>query len=533
MTSIDNAAFYCCKKLRDINIPNRVTTIYRSTFAYCESLATIIIPDNVTSIEDFAFHNCSNLRSVNIPNSVTTIGYAAFRNCINLTSVDIPYGVRSIRKIAFEGCSNLTSINIPNSVTDIADTAFPSTTRIIRGEAGSKEDTHLIASKPSSSSSSTSSKPSSSSFSTSSKPSYSSSSSTSSPPSSYLINARTESDGFKWAQYSDLDLTTQWMGALDANNKVIIPASKKFSFVRYSAVKGRKGYFDVTTLDNKRGVYDVDGNEKIPPIYEYILFSESENCFKYEKGDDFIKLPYTITSSGKIVSASTASTSRSSSSYSSSSSSSSSSYSTSQASSQYGRLLYSGTYTNTGVVRNSTNVSANGNPSLITISIYEKALIAANDNPAYYQGNLSIYGETGRKYAHSNNDNLFWFVTNNGFVRVVSVITNTFPIVGTVTETSVLYLDAGDTRASYAGRSSGQNNGQFNSFNGGGSINNSSGSSKKPICKTCLGQKVCRNCNGTKRAVNPFTNRSDFCEICKGTGVCPTCNGTGESPYRH
>lgn len=360
-----------------------------------------------------------------------------------------------------------------------------------------------------------------------SKPSYPSLPSTSTPPSSYLINPRTESDGFKWAQYSDLDLTAQWLGALDADNNIIIPASKQFFFVRYCVVKGGKGYFEVQTADGKRGVYDIEGNEKIPPIYDYILFSESENCFKYEKGDNFIKLPYTITSSGKIVSTSTSSAG------SSSTYNSSSSYSTSQSTSQYGKLLYSGTYTNTGIVRSGTDVSANGNPQLITLSIYENALIAANDNPAYYQGNINIYGETGRKYALPNINNLFWFVTNNGLVRVVTVITNTLPIVGTVTETRVLYLDAGDTRAVYAGRASGQNNGQINNYNGGGSVNNGSGSGRKPICKTCLGQKLCRNCTGSKWITSPYSKNLSPCEVCHRTGKCPTCNGTGESPFRH
>ncbi|MBO4545139.1 MAG: leucine-rich repeat domain-containing protein, partial [Verrucomicrobia bacterium] len=58
------------------------------------SLLSITIPDSVTSIGSSAFAYCSSLTSITIPKSVTSIGINVFSRCSNLTSVyyqgDVP-----------------------------------------------------------------------------------------------------------------------------------------------------------------------------------------------------------------------------------------------------------------------------------------------------------------------------------------------------------------------------------------------------------------------------------------------------------
>ena len=124
VTSIGDVAFCKCSGMTSITIPNSVTSIGEWAFVYCKSLTSITIPNSVTSIGKSAFHECSKLTSIAIPNSVTSIGEGAFAYCKSLTSITIPNSVTSIGKSAFHECSKLTSISIPNSVTSIGWGAF-------------------------------------------------------------------------------------------------------------------------------------------------------------------------------------------------------------------------------------------------------------------------------------------------------------------------------------------------------------------------------------------------------------------------
>lgn len=72
----------------------------------------LVIPDGITSIKRYAFDGCTSLTSVTIPDGVTTINEAAFRNCTGLTHAIIRYDVYNIGKDAFLNCSNLASVVI-------------------------------------------------------------------------------------------------------------------------------------------------------------------------------------------------------------------------------------------------------------------------------------------------------------------------------------------------------------------------------------------------------------------------------------
>ncbi|MDE6048429.1 MAG: leucine-rich repeat domain-containing protein, partial [Paramuribaculum sp.] len=50
----------------------------------------------VTNIGEYAFFNCKDITSVIIPNSVTSIGYRAFNNCSGLTEVSIDTSERTL-----------------------------------------------------------------------------------------------------------------------------------------------------------------------------------------------------------------------------------------------------------------------------------------------------------------------------------------------------------------------------------------------------------------------------------------------------
>ena len=124
VTSIGDYAFYDCKSLTTIKIPNSVMSIGEDAFKGCSGLTSIKIPNSVTSIGNDAFVSCSGLASIEIPNSVTSIGDKAFWDCTGLASATIGNSVTSIGTWAFHNCGGLTSIEIPNSVTSIGLGAF-------------------------------------------------------------------------------------------------------------------------------------------------------------------------------------------------------------------------------------------------------------------------------------------------------------------------------------------------------------------------------------------------------------------------
>ena len=95
VTRIGFEAFYGCRSLISITIPEGVTSIGNDAFYDCNSLTSITITDSVTSIGDTAFYRCSSLTSITIPDSVTRIGRSAFGRCRSLTSIAIPQAFHS------------------------------------------------------------------------------------------------------------------------------------------------------------------------------------------------------------------------------------------------------------------------------------------------------------------------------------------------------------------------------------------------------------------------------------------------------
>ena len=71
-----------------------------------------------------AFFECRRLTGVRLPDSVIGIGEMAFAECSGLTRVTIPAGVTRIEGAAFAGCSGLTNLTFLGNAPDIYDNSL-------------------------------------------------------------------------------------------------------------------------------------------------------------------------------------------------------------------------------------------------------------------------------------------------------------------------------------------------------------------------------------------------------------------------
>lgn len=110
VTSIGSNAFYRCRSLTSVVIPDGITRIGHNAFWACTGLTSVMIPDTVTSIEGGAFLGCPNLGRVVIGKGVSSIGYGAFGCCASLPRLTLPVSVTSIGGSAFGSCTNLTGL---------------------------------------------------------------------------------------------------------------------------------------------------------------------------------------------------------------------------------------------------------------------------------------------------------------------------------------------------------------------------------------------------------------------------------------
>ena len=138
VTSIDDSAFWECNSLTGVYIDNitnwcdiafdasNSNPLYHAKNLYLnnELVTELVIPDSVKEIKKFAFINCTSIETLDIGKSVTSIGQMAFYKCASLINVGMSGSVKSIEKWAFNNCRSMISVVIPDTVTTIGQEAF-------------------------------------------------------------------------------------------------------------------------------------------------------------------------------------------------------------------------------------------------------------------------------------------------------------------------------------------------------------------------------------------------------------------------
>ena len=121
--------FYECINLRQILLPEGITSIGSHGFYNCKSLTNIAIPNGITSIGSYAFSSSSNVSPVPIeniilPQTVTSIGACAFSNASRLKNITLSPNLITIGSSAFSGAAGFTEIRLPSSLKSIGLNAF-------------------------------------------------------------------------------------------------------------------------------------------------------------------------------------------------------------------------------------------------------------------------------------------------------------------------------------------------------------------------------------------------------------------------
>ncbi|KAI5510991.1 regulation of response to stimulus, partial [Trichomonas vaginalis G3] len=96
-------------------------------------LKSIEIPNTVTTIYDGAFGSCIYLNSVIIGKGITSIPAQCFQRT-NISSITIPSGITKIDSYAFDGCNNLKEVVLPSSLKNLGGSCFPSNTNLTFSE---------------------------------------------------------------------------------------------------------------------------------------------------------------------------------------------------------------------------------------------------------------------------------------------------------------------------------------------------------------------------------------------------------------
>jgi len=101
-----------------------VTNIHGHAFWGCRSLVRITIPDTITRIEGYAFYDCVSLIFIRLSPNLESIWMQAFYKCKSIEAVFLPPTVNRIDNAAFRDCKSLRFCILPETIDHVCNNVF-------------------------------------------------------------------------------------------------------------------------------------------------------------------------------------------------------------------------------------------------------------------------------------------------------------------------------------------------------------------------------------------------------------------------
>lgn len=129
ITNIGSYAFYRCRNLSSVAIPNTVSMIDMDAFSET-ALTSIVIPSSVRYIGPQAFYGCSSLSNVVLSEGLENMSGSSIFYGTLLTTITLPSTLTNIDAYSLN-CNTLTTINVPWAEGEVANAPWGATNATI------------------------------------------------------------------------------------------------------------------------------------------------------------------------------------------------------------------------------------------------------------------------------------------------------------------------------------------------------------------------------------------------------------------
>ena len=114
-------AFYSCRNLKTISIPNTIQSMPQSCFHQCIQLKSMIIPNSISDMGSSSIPNVLSI--ISLPNTLTNIPSYMFNNSY-LEKIYMPSRCVDVTSYMFNGCQNLKEVILNKNTTSLNSSCF-------------------------------------------------------------------------------------------------------------------------------------------------------------------------------------------------------------------------------------------------------------------------------------------------------------------------------------------------------------------------------------------------------------------------